>query len=419
MSRRKMSGFPTLLRVEEALSTLLGRIDPKPPPVEYVSLDECLGRFCGQDVCSPTDIPPFDRSAVDGYAVRAADTLGATAKTPVNLSLAGVSHAGLGREDSPRLSAGQAVEIYTGAPIPEGADAVVMAEYVKKSGDGFVTVFRQVNPLQNVSRSGEDFREGDVVVRKGTRLRPWHVAALASLNVTRIPVYERLRISVISTGSELVEPGQNPGEGQIINSSKPMLKSLITENGCLPVDLGIVEDDVDAAASRILEGVKCSDAVIVTGGTSIGERDVVPEAVNRVGEPGVVFHGVSTRPAKSTGAGVVDGKPVFMLSGYPVSALISFQLFVKPYIDLKYGHISPGPCTVRGRLTRRVVNQTEARLFVRVRLVRTQDGVLVEPLTHTGSGLLSTLINANGLLVIPEGVKGYDEGEEVEVLQHG
>ncbi|MEM4270450.1 MAG: molybdopterin molybdotransferase MoeA, partial [Candidatus Caldarchaeum sp.] len=365
MSRRRMSGFPALASVEAALSMLVEKLSLRNPEVEYVGLEECLDRFCGQDVFSPANVPPFDRSAVDGYAVKAADTFGASPTNPVNMKLVGTSFTGLRRDMVPPLMAGQAVEIYTGAPVPEGADAVVMAEYCKKSGDGYVEVFRQVHPLQNVSRTGEDFRVGELVVGRGTRIKSWHIGALASLNIVKVPVYQKLRVSVLSTGSELVEPGQTPGEDQIINSSKPMLKSLISESGCIPVDLGTVEDDVDLVASKIAEGMKVSEIVVVTGGTSIGERDVVPDAVNKAGKPGVVFHGVRMRPAKPTGAGIVEGKPVFMLSGFPVSALIGFQLFVKPVINMTYSHMRTGLCLVRGRLTRSVANPTASRLFVR------------------------------------------------------
>ncbi|MCS7129322.1 MAG: molybdopterin molybdotransferase MoeA [Candidatus Caldarchaeum sp.] len=415
MSRRKMKGFPMLVSVEEALASLAEKTSIKQPAAENVPLEESLGRYCAVDVVSPVNVPSFDRSAVDGYAVRAVDTFGASPTNPVALSLVGSSLAGMKRSQMPRLGPGQAVEIYTGASIPEGADSVVMAEYVRKVGEGLIEVMRQVHPLQNVSKVGEDYRKGEVVVERGVNIRSWHIGALASLNITEIPVFRRLRIGVLSTGGELVEPGGNLEEGKVVNSSKPMLKALITENGCLAVDLGTVEDDLDEVASRISEGLKAVDMLIVTGGTSVGEKDIVPEAVNRAGEPGVVFHGVRIRPAKPTGAGVVDGKPVFMLSGYPVSAMIGFTLFVKPFIDKAYSRKTPIPSKVRGRLNRRIPNQALTRTFVRVRVEKTPQGFVVDPLMLTGSGLLSTLTKANAILVIPEDVEGYDEGEEVEV----
>lgn len=409
-----MTGFPALIRADEALSMLLEKIDFREPRVERIPLEASLGRYCGEDLRSPVNVPAFDRSAMDGYAVRAEDTYGASPTNPITLELAGVSHAGMKLHEAPKLSPGQAVEVYTGGPIPSGADAVVMAEHVKKTG-GVVEIYRQVHPYQNVSRVGEDFAEGELVVGKGTRIRPWHIGALASLNITHIPAYVRLRIAVFSTGTELVELGQQPEEGQIINSSKPMLKALITEAGCEPVDLGTVEDNVETVSKMIREGLKTADMVIVTGGTSVGERDIVPEAVDKVGNPGVIFHGVRIRPAKPTGAGVVDGKPVFMLSGFPVSALLGFVMFVEPVINRFYRRQPQMPCTVRGKLSRRVANPSLSKAFVRVHVKKTDDGYVVEPLMLTGSGLLSTLTKANGILVIPEDVEGFDEGDEVEV----
>ncbi|HID04279.1 MAG TPA: molybdopterin molybdotransferase MoeA, partial [Aigarchaeota archaeon] len=300
-------------------------------------------------------------------------------------------------------------------PIPRGANAVVMVEHSRRE-DNVIEVTRQVHPLQNISRRGEDFKKDDVVVKRGTVIKPWHIAALASLNITEVPIYEELKIAILSTGSEIVELGETPGRGKVVNSSKPMLKTLVREAGCRPIDLGTVPDDFEVIVDKIREGVRIGDMLLVTGGTSVGERDLVPEAVNRAGNPGVVFHGVKIRPAKPTGAGVVDGKPVFMLSGYPVSALIGFQLFVKPLIARFYQMPLEEPCRVRAVLSRRVANPVDNRSFVRVRVEKHGEKYVAEPLMHTGSGLISTLTRANAMLVIPEGVEGYEEGEEVEVI---
>ena len=414
-SRKRMSGFPELIDINTALNILMEKINFKPVRVVNVPLEESLGRICGDDIYSPCDIPPFDRSAVDGYAVRAEDTFGASPTNPVSLRIVGTIQAGDTPDKIPDIGEGEAVEILTGAPLPRGANAVVMVEHSRKTGEDTVEVMKQVHPMQNVSRKGEDFQREDIVIRKGVRIRPWHIGALASLNITSIPVYDYLRIAILSTGSELVEPGEETGEGKVINSSKPMLKALVREMNCICIDLGTVEDELEVIASKIREGLEKADMVIVTGGTSVGEKDLVPEAVSKAGLPGVVFHGVKIRPAKPTGAGVVDGKPVFMLSGYPVSALIGFQTFVKPVIEKFYNMHREEPCKVRGRLTRRVVNPVETRSFMRVKVEKRGGEYVVEPLMLTGSGLLSTLTKANGILVIPEGVEGYDENEEVEV----
>nr|BAJ46862.1 molybdopterin biosynthesis protein MoeA [Candidatus Caldarchaeum subterraneum]BAL55243.1 molybdopterin biosynthesis protein MoeA [uncultured crenarchaeote] len=410
-----MTGFATLPTLSEALSLLFDKISATPPDVEKVSLEHSLGRYCAEDIFSPVDVPSFEKSAVDGYAVLAEDTFGASPNNPVYLVVKGVSHAGVRRMDVPKVSQGEAVEIYTGAPLPEGANAVLMAEYAKRIGENVLEVTRQVHPLQNVSRIGEDFRMNELVVASGTRIRSWHIGALASLNITTIPVYKKIRVGVLSTGSELVEPGTKPSEGQVINSSKPMLKASLEEHGAEPVDLGTVEDDSDLIAAKISEAVDVLDMLIITGGTSVGGKDVVPEAVKKAGDSDIIFHGVRIRPAKPTGAAVVKGKPVFMLSGYPVSAALGFMLFVKPLLERAYGSKASITCTVRGRLTRRVANPALTRTYVRVCVRRTPEGVLVEPLMLTGSGLLSTLTKADGILVVPEGVEGFEEGEEVEV----
>ncbi|HIQ29807.1 MAG TPA: molybdopterin molybdenumtransferase MoeA [Candidatus Caldiarchaeum subterraneum] len=415
IGRKRMVGFPSLLPVEPAFNSLLKNVDIKQPRIKTVGLEDSLGRVCGEDIKSPVDVPDFDRSAVDGYAVRAEDTFGASPTNPIQLKLIGTIHAGDEVEKLPPLNQGEAIAVLTGAPIPRGANAVVMVEHSRRE-DNVIEVTRQVHPLQNISRRGEDFKKDDVVVKRGTVIKPWHIAALASLNITEVPIYEELKIAILSTGSEIVELGETPGRGKVVNSSKPMLKTLVREAGCRPIDLGTVPDDFEVIVDKIREGVRIGDMLLVTGGTSVGERDLVPEAVNRAGNPGVVFHGVKIRPAKPTGAGVVDGKPVFMLSGYPVSALIGFQLFVKPLIARFYQMPLEEPCRVRAVLSRRVANPVDNRSFVRVRVEKHGEKYVAEPLMHTGSGLISTLTRANAMLVIPEGVEGYEEGEEVEVI---
>jgi molybdopterin molybdotransferase len=409
-----MTGFHALIGVEEAVRRVLEFVPVKSLEVECVSLEDSVGRVCGVDIVSPADVPEFDRAAVDGYAVRSRDVSGASATNPVRLVVVGTSFPGDDPSLLPEVAENTCVEIMTGGPVPKGADAVVMAEHCVRMG-GYIDVLKQVHPYQNISRRGEDYRVGEVVVRKGTKLRPWHVAALASLNVTKVPVFRKLRVGVMSTGSELVEPGTKPRPGQTLNSSKPMLKALLAEHGCEALDYGTIGDDFNLIVSRIREALTNVDMLIVTGGTSVGERDLVPEAVNAAGEPGIIFHGVRMRPGKPTGVGVVDGKPVIMVSGMPVAALIGFTVFVKPLIERFYGAVGEPPCKLRARLSRRVTNLVGYRSYMRVKVVYEDGEYIVHPLMLTGSGLLSTLTKANAILVIPEDVEGYDEGEEVEV----
>ncbi|PUA34265.1 MAG: molybdopterin molybdenumtransferase MoeA, partial [Candidatus Terraquivivens tikiterensis] len=357
----------------------------------------------------------FDRSAVDGYAVVAEDTFGSSPSNPVELRVVGKAYAGMRPSDTLRVDRGEAVEIYTGAPLPCGANAVVMLEHTNRLSGDSVEVLYPVSPYQNVSRKGEDYKKGELVIKGGTRIRPWHIGALAALNIPKVKVLRKPRVAVLSTGSELVEVGSDLKMGDVVNSSRPMLKSLLREIGCDVLDLGTVPDELERIKESIREGLRAADALVVTGGTSVGELDLVPEAINSLGKPGLVVHGIAMRPAKPTGFGVIDGKPVFILSGLPVAALVGFQNFVKPSIQMMLGLQDEPKLTVRGRLTRRVANPHGVRSFVRVKVIREGDAYYIEPLMLTGSGLISTLTKANGMLVLPEDVEGYDEGEEVEV----
>ncbi|MFQ5997675.1 MAG: gephyrin-like molybdotransferase Glp [Candidatus Bathyarchaeia archaeon] len=413
VGRRKMEGFPTLISVEEALGHLRRGLSLNQAS-EDVQLHSALGMVVAKDLIAHVDVPPFDRSAVEGYAVVAANTTSASPTNPVELAIAGRSEAGSTPSEIPSVSSGTALEIFTGAPIPKGADAVVMVEYSKRA-ENAVRIYKSAAPMHNVSRRGEDFAEGNVIVKTGTRLKSWHIGALASVNLTSVPVYKKLRIAVLSTGNELREPGETLRPGEIVNSSRPMIKALIFENDCEPVDLGTIPDDLSSITNALSDGLTKADILVTTGGTSLGERDLVPEAVAQLGEPGLVVHGVSMRPAKPTGAGFVRGKPVFMLSGYPVAALVAFEVFVVPTINWMQGTFEPVVPLVRARLTRKVAAPIGVRSYMRVRLFRDESGMRVEPLRLTGSGILSSMTKANGVLVIPEHMEGYDENEEVEV----
>ena len=411
-----MRGFKKLVRVSEALGRLRRAVAHRVCEVEEVELMDSLGRICAEDVSATMDVPPYDRSAVDGYAVMAEDVFGASPTNPVKLRLVGRIFAGSDPSTVPRIGRGEAVEIMTGAPMPSNSNAVVVAEDVKVTEDG-IEVLEPVHPYQNVSRRGEDFRRGEIVIRRGVRVRPWHIGALASLNVRKLRVLRRPRISILSTRDELIEFGEEPRPGKMINSTKPMLMALLLGEGCIPLDLGIAEDNIDEIYSRILTGLRESDGVIVTGGSSIGVRDLVPEAVKRLGE--IVFHGVRMRPGKPTGAAVSDGKPIFMLSGFPVAAAIGFEVFVRPILAQMQGCVIEPRPKIRGIVTRRIVNPPNTRSYVRVRVFRSDGEVMVEPLRLTGSGILSSLTRGNGLLMVPEELEGYDEGDvvDVELLQ--
>ncbi len=413
--KKTMEGFKVLIGVDEALRMLKESVSFTPEIIE-VKVRDALGLPVAEDVVAPTDVPPFDRSAVDGYAVRALDTLGATLLNPIRLEIVGEAEAGSDPSKLPRVGEGQAAVIYTGAPLPPGADAVVMAEDTERVGD-YVNIKRQVTPFANVSRKGEDFIRGEVVIRRGWKVQPWHIGAMASLSITKVKVYRSIRVAVLSTGSEVVEL-EDPragSPGTIINSTKPMLMSMLESDGFEALDLGTVPDDVEIIEERVRQGIKEADAVITTGGTSIGAHDLVPEAVSRLGK--VLFNGVRMRPGKPTGAGVINGKPVFMLSGFPVASLAGYMTFVKPTLRHMTGTPEEPLPVVRGKITRRIANVAGVRTYLRVRAYVNERGeLMVEPLAITASGVLRTLTDANALLIMNEDIEGYDAGDEVEVV---
>lgn len=408
-------GFKETKTVDYVLNEALKYIKHTPSAVE-VPISDALGKYLAEDAVAKFDVPGFNRSAVDGYAVRSIDTFGASPTNPITLRVIGFITVG----DDPSkymLNPGEAVEISTGASLPINADAVAMYEDTRRSGD-FVEILRPVPPMGNVSRRGEDVRAGEVIFRKGTRILPWDLGVLASMGLHHVKVYS-LRVAIISTGNELIEvtnaPPEGPPPGMVINSSRFVIEGLVKSLGFEPNYIGIIGDDEVKIAETISNALKSYDAVITTGGASVGKVDYTIRTVMRL-NPEYINHGLSIRPGKPNSIAIINGKPVFMLSGFPVAAATGFDVLVKPILlRMVSAEEEPKPM-VRGVLTRRVTTPVNTRSFVRVKVYRGEDGkVYIEPLALTGSGVLSTLVRGNGILVIPENREGFDEGDEVEV----
>ena len=409
-------GFRELTPVDEAVDRARALVRHRPPIVE-VPVGDALGRYVAEDVVAPFDIPPFNRSVVDGYAVRSRDTFGASPSNPIVLKVRGF--VGVGETPAYGVGEGEAVEVSTGAPLPPGADAVVMYEKARRVGD-FIEVLEPVPPLGNVSRVGEDVRRGEVVVRRGTRLMPWDVAVLASLGFKRVRVYD-VRVAVACIGRELVEldsvddVGSLLKRGFIVNSNRYSMEGLLRYHGFTPVYMGMVRDDVEAIRAVLEEALEKYDAVVTTGGASVGRIDYTVEAARSL-NPELLVHGVLMRPGRANSLAVVGGKPVFMLSGFPVASIMGFEALVKPVLLHMVGAGEEPKPRIKGILARRVTTPVNTRSYVRVRVYTREGRVFVEPLALTGSGILSTLIKGNGILIVPENREGFDEGEEVEVV---
>jgi len=382
------------------------------PVVSEVSLAEARGLVTAAPVVATEAVPPFANTAMDGFAVRAADT----AVPPVDLGIVGTLPAGVAPDVE--VGVGEAIRIMTGAPMPPGADAVVEVERTSVSDDGSVVTVAVEVPVGNHVRSaGDDLRPGDEVVGAGTTLGPGHLGVLASIGVERVVVFRRLRVGVLSTGDELVDGSVPLMAGQIRDANRPALLGLLDEMGVVPVDLGRVADDEAAIAGALLGGVAGCDAVLTSGGVSMGDFDYVKVVLDRIGE--MRWMQVAIRPAKPLAFGLVDGVPVFGLPGNPVSSMVSFELFARPALRAMSGHRGLDrprvEAVVVGELRRRADGKVH---FGRV-VVEYRDGrYLAWSAGGQGSHQLAAMATATGLAILPDG-DGMSDGDEVEVILLG
>ncbi len=396
----KESGFRSLMSIEGALSIFLSSFEPL-SRVEEVCLEEAGERVLAMDVRAPRDVPHYDRSAMDGYAVVASDTFGSGKDAGAILKLV----------TGDAIGSGECRQVHTGSPMPVGADAVAMLEYVDAIGDT-VEVLAQVSPGQNVGLRGEDVKRGDVVFKKGRLLKPSDVGLLASMGLAGVPVYERPRVLIVPTGEEIVPRGEEPLPGQM-NESNGVMNYLYGKRfGGLPTVHGIVSDNTEALAAALKEG-EAYDLVVTTGGSSVGKRDLIADVLSSAGT--VLVHGVAIKPGKPVALGLirVNGKnvPIVCLPGYPAACAVDSMVFVDPAVK-KLGRMPPTQYrTQRAALTRKIFSEAGYRTYTRVAI----DGGRATPLRTKGSGVLSSISQADGYVVTPEDTEGHEAGEEVEV----
>jgi molybdopterin molybdotransferase len=393
-----------VLTVEEALAQILARVAPL--GTERVDLLGALGRVLAESPVSRRQIPPWPNSSMDGYAVRSADT------RADGVELAVVGKIPAGTLASRRLGTGEAMRIFTGAPLPEGADAVVPQEDVAAT-DGRVTIRGPVVPGAFVRPAGEDIRVGDVVVAAGAVVGPAEVGALATLGCPEVAVYRRPRVAILSTGDELADLGTEPGPGQIPNSNTYSLMAQVLEAGAEPINLGVAPDRLEAIEARVRAGLT-ADVLVSSAGVSVGELDLVREALTRAGATLHLWR-VAMRPGKPITFGSLRGRPVFGLPGNPVSAMVTFELFVRPALRTLAGHHALHRPTVRARALERITNPGNRRGYLRVRLVPEGDGYGARLTGDQGSGILRSMVLADGLAVVPEDTT-LEPGDPVPVL---
>ena len=392
-----------LIPVKDALK-IIDNIEIK-LDTERISLEEAYNRVLAEDIKSLLDSPSFDKSAMDGYAVKAEDTFGSSEANPTYLKV--VDRIGAGDLSQIILKRGEAVKIATGAPIPEGADSVVMEEYTYEKNDN-LEVSKTLFPSENVAPFGEDFKQGDKLLKSGKLLRPQDIGLITSAGHNTVNVFKKPKIGVITTGNELVLSKSEIKGAKIINSNYYTLKALVESTLAVP-ELTHCVDDAEKVKEQIEEFLGSCDAIITTGGTAISKGDVVVDVVNEMGE--VLIHGAAIRPGKPFGFGVINGTPIFMLSGYPVASMVQFDVFTRNYL-LKMQNISKKFPLIKKTASRKIASTLGRTDYVRAKTY----GDHVYPLKIEGSGVIRSMVESDCYILIEENVEGINEGEECDVL---
>lgn len=389
----------------------------RPLATEKVALADGHQRVLGNDILAGDNLPPFSRSTMDGYAVRAKDTFGCSESEPALLNVIGeIAMGSSGKQYT--LRPGQALRIWTGGELPQKGDGVVMVEYTHQLDEQTVEIFRPVAPGQNTIRAGEDYQEGAAVLQQGRKLRPADLGVLAGLGTTSIPVYRQPRVAIISTGDELVEPNQQPGPGQIRDINSTTLAALVTEAGGIPLPLGIIGDDLNTMKEACTKALEEADVLLLSGGSSVGRRDFTLQVLEQIPQTQLLAHGVAIRPGKPTILASLGNQALFGLPGHVASAMVVFYLFVRPLLHKFQGRpCSMGLQAIRAITGQQIPSTIGREEYVRVQLTpQPEDALPLATPIYGKSGLLKPLVQADGLLTIGRDVEGLDKGAEATIL---
>lgn len=408
-----------MISVEEARAYILQHF--KPLETEHVALSDALDRVLAEDIVSPINVPPHNNSAMDGYAVRAEDIVGASQTNPVRLRV--VADLGAGYVPNAEVTAGAAIRIMTGAVLPPGADTVVRFEETSEAvthkatgkGSDAVEILSAPSRGSNVRLAGEDVRAGEIVLPQGSMLRPAEIGLLASIGCARVPVHRKPRVAILATGDELVDVEEPLAPGKIRNSNEYANAAAVIKAGGIPIRLGIARDNLEDLTRKIRAGIDAgADLFITSAGVSVGDYDIVKEVLNREGE--MHFWQVNMKPGKPLAFGMIDTTPLLGLPGNPVSAIISFETFARPAILTMLGRKNFARPYVVAILQDRAENNAGRRNFIRVHVTRRADGEYQATTTgEQGSGILSSVSRANGLLEMPPETLEHLPGERVRI----
>lgn len=398
-----MKPLKSLTSLENAIRI----IDENSKPIdrkETVGIKEAFGRVLAKDIVAEMNIPPFDRAAMDGYAVKAEDTFGAGQFKPKKLKISGKIHAG--EVSKKKVEAEKCIQVATGSPMPEGADAVVIVENTELAGNA-VKIFKPVYPGSNVSTEGIDIEIGETVLRDGELLNSARVGVLAALGLKTIKVYEKPKIGILSTGNEIRKIGKKLKPGEIYDANSYTISSVVAENGGIPLNFGIFMDKKEEIRKGIKRAIK-SDIIILSGGSSVGERDILFDVAESLGK--VLFHGIAVKPGKPTLCGIVDEKLVLGMPGYPTSCLINSYIFIQPLLRKIARLPKKDRNTVKARISRRIVSTPGRHHYLTVKI---ENGSAIPVFKESGS--ITSMSRADGYIEIPPEVDLVEKGEIVEI----
>lgn len=398
---------------DNAKKLLFATLDPQPLGSEKIPLLKAYNRILSEDIITKLDIPPFNRSTVDGYAVKADDTYESEENKPTTLKIIGTIS--VGKCPKIQIRKNNTVETVTGAPIPEGANAVVMVENTQKQENNLL-IYRAVTPDENVMKKGTDLKKGDTVLMSGQLLGAPEIGVLAAIGVNYVNVLKIPVVSVFSTGAEITEPGKSLAPGKIYDINAYSLSTAVKESGGKPIFMGVIPDNEVALKNALKQALSTSDIIITSGGVSVGPRDYTPKIVDSLGKPGVIISGIAVKPGKPTTIAFIGNKPVFSLPGHPTSALLIFYLFVRPVIQYLSGNKVISEKIVKANLAVRLFSAKGRKTFVTVKLSRDKNQkILATPIQTGASGAITTLSKADGFIEIPANQQFIDSNEQVTV----
>jgi molybdopterin molybdotransferase len=408
-----VADFLTLVPPSRARELLLSQVQYK-GDVDLVGISESIGRISAEDILAPHPLPQFPRSTVDGYAVRAKDTFGASESSPAYITI--IDEVTMGSQPQHQVGSGEASSIHTGGMIPVGSDAVVMVENTQIARDKEIEIYRSVSTGENVISVGEDVVQGQLVLPKGKLIRPSEVGGLAALGISSLRVAKKMKVGIISTGDEVVPIEDDVQLGQVRDVNSHTLAGLVNTSGAVSILYGIIQDNFDDLIAVARKALDECDLLLITAGSSASSRDMTAKVINDLGKPGVLVHGINTRPGKPTILGLCGGKAVIGLPGNPVSALINGMLFVVPLLDKLTGKLSSAPNpSIKATLTVNLASQAGREDWQPIKLIPGEQGWMADPVFGK-SNLIFSLSFSDGLVCIRPDETGLSAGELVDVF---